>query len=75
MLDLPHTGVAQFGATQNEKDDMSISQGDVVKLKSGGPLMTVSIINGEEVYCEWFDSQGKYMSQAFRAVVLVLVNQ
>ncbi|WP_414495332.1 DUF2158 domain-containing protein [Stenotrophomonas maltophilia] len=47
----------------------------MVKLKSGGPLMTVSIINGEEVYCEWFDSQGKYMSQAFRAVVLVLVNQ
>lgn len=30
--------------------------GDVVTLKSGGPKMTVSEINGNEVTCTWFDA-------------------
>ena len=29
--------------------------GDVVKVKSGGPSMTIRELVGDEVYCEWFD--------------------
>jgi uncharacterized protein YodC (DUF2158 family) len=29
--------------------------GDQVQLKSGGPIMTIKWIQGEEAYCEWFD--------------------
>jgi uncharacterized protein YodC (DUF2158 family) len=29
--------------------------GDVVQLKSGGPLMTVSEIDGNSVQCRWFN--------------------
>lgn len=34
--------------------------GDVVKLKSGGPWMTVqgSVAEKEEVICSWFDEDG-----------------
>lgn len=28
--------------------------GDVVQLNSGGPLMTVSETNGNDVHCRWF---------------------
>jgi uncharacterized protein YodC (DUF2158 family) len=28
--------------------------GDVVQLKSGGPLMTVSEVIGNDVHCRWF---------------------
>ena len=29
--------------------------GDVVQLKSGGPLMTVGEVDGESVHCRWFN--------------------
>lgn len=28
--------------------------GDVVQLKSGGPNMTVTTVEGKEIFCEWF---------------------
>lgn len=31
------------------------SVGDVVQLKSGGPIMTVAGIDGNDVNCVWFD--------------------
>ncbi len=32
----------------------SFEVGDTVRLKSGGPLMTISWIDEDEVRCEWF---------------------
>lgn len=32
----------------------AISPGDVVQLKSGGPLMTVAWTEDGEAFCEWF---------------------
>lgn len=31
--------------------------GAVVQLKSGGPLMTISWVEDNEAYCEWFDGK------------------
>lgn len=39
---------------------MNFQPGDVVQLKSGGPLMTVSKIDSDgDVYCTWFNYEGK----------------
>jgi uncharacterized protein YodC (DUF2158 family) len=57
-----------FGITieqiTNLEDDMSFEAGDVVQLKSGGPLMTVEQVGkggmtGEDtVWCVWFEKVG-----------------
>ena len=50
--------------------------GDVVQLKSGGPLMTVNgtgddSMTGEfKVYCTWFDQKGKQTQSTFVPDVL-----
>lgn len=35
-------------------DPASIKAGDVVRIKSGGPWMTVQIVGGPLAYCVWF---------------------
>ena len=35
-----------------------IKVGDVVKLKSGGPRMNVSEVEGDKVKCKWVDKNG-----------------
>ena len=52
--------------------------GDVVQLKSGGPIMTVSGISqlssgGEAVRCQWFE-KNKPMRGAFKAAMLKAVD-
>ncbi len=33
--------------------------GDIVNLKSGGPLMTVNSVKGHEIECVWNDDRGR----------------
>lgn len=33
---------------------MTFSIGDIVLLKSGGPSMTVKVVDGDNVTCTWF---------------------
>ncbi len=49
--------------------------GDVVQLKSGGPLMTVSDIDNDEVYCNWFDKNNKLVENSFRLLQLKIVDE
>ncbi len=39
--------------------------GDIVQLKSGGPLMTVKTGDLEECYCEWFGSGNTLQTHEF----------
>jgi uncharacterized protein YodC (DUF2158 family) len=55
---------------------MEFQIGNVVRLRSGGPDMTVESIESEEkVWCTWFDSNKRNLSKAFKREVLELVRQ
>ena len=47
--------------------------GDTMRLKSGGPLMTIHSINQSEgtAWCEWFDKNGADQSKSFLITSLV----
>ena len=49
--------------TFNEYEDFNI--GDVVRLKSGGPSMTIDGTAGSRYVCVWFDSATVYHRQNF----------
>lgn len=49
----------------------SFKTGDVVRLKSGGPSMTVtSQDNNGELVCKWLDSSGKLSMHSFPPAAL-----
>lgn len=52
---------------------MNFKKGDIVRLKSGGPLMTVGDIAQERVECFWFNhvsSEWTVQSYVFRQELL-----
>lgn len=50
---------------------MGFMIGDMVKLKSGGPTMTVNNVDLDNyVYCDWFDSHNERHSDKFKADLL-----
>ncbi|HCH4002762.1 TPA: DUF2158 domain-containing protein [Vibrio parahaemolyticus] len=49
---------------------MSFNEGDVVKLKSGGPKMTVVEVGDHECFCRWFDAKGQQMADNFELAAL-----
>jgi uncharacterized protein YodC (DUF2158 family) len=47
-----------------------LKQGDLVRLRSGGPMMTVSNVRGDQVNCLWTDLNGQPDDANFPAYVL-----
>jgi uncharacterized protein YodC (DUF2158 family) len=45
-------------------------RGDLVRLKSGGPMMTVSAVRGDEIECIWTDDNGQPDDATFSTYVL-----
>jgi uncharacterized protein YodC (DUF2158 family) len=46
--------------------ESAFSVGDVVQLKSGGPPMTMALVDKYGCHCQWFDPEGKVRSGAFK---------
>jgi len=49
-----------------------MKQGDVVVLKSGGPLMTVEAVRVDGVLCVWFDEKNNHKQATFPEAMLSL---
>jgi uncharacterized protein YodC (DUF2158 family) len=49
---------------------MDFKIGDTVRLKSGGPLMTVKETSGDQVRCQWFDEKHSVQTHLFLAAML-----
>ncbi len=43
---------------KKSEKNVSLSKGEVVRLRSGGPVMCVKEIAGGNVRCVWFNSEG-----------------
>ncbi|MBL8649505.1 MAG: DUF2158 domain-containing protein [Sphingopyxis sp.] len=48
---------------------MDFKAGDIVQLKSGGPVMTVAHVSGDSVLCIWIE-KNKTFREPFPPVVL-----
>ena len=48
-------------------------QGELVRLRSGSPLMTVNSIEGDEVICMWTTEFGEFSTGTFPVAALVAV--
>ncbi len=44
--------------------------GDTVRLKSGGPLMTVNAVEDDDVHASWFDDKSVLKHSTFKESVL-----
>lgn len=55
---------------------MNFKKGDKVELNSGGPVMTVKEIDGENVVCEWFNaSRDTVFVHTFSVPMLTKLNK
>ena len=56
-------------AMQNQAAS-ALRSGSLVRLRSGGPLMTVDSIKGDQVDCYWTDGNGQINAESFPIYVL-----
>ena len=55
---------------------MELKRGDVVRLKSGGPIMTVGKVSSDgEVICAWFNHAEDVKREVFHQDLLEGVNE
>jgi uncharacterized protein YodC (DUF2158 family) len=57
------------------EDDVTFEAGDTVRLKIGGPLMTILSISGEDCCCMWFGEGARFEHGKFELEVLELVQR
>jgi uncharacterized protein YodC (DUF2158 family) len=65
----PASSASAPSNTQN-KAAPALSAGNLVRLRSGGPLMTVKGIKGDRVDCFWTDWNGQVNADSFPIDVL-----
>jgi len=59
------SGSADSTAALQSRTAYPFHNGDLVRLRSGGPLMTVTEVHGNEVNCSWADWDGQLRSGSF----------
>jgi uncharacterized protein YodC (DUF2158 family) len=64
------SSAASSNATLQSWNAAPLQSGDLVRLRSGGPLMTVDSVEGNQVNCYWTDWNGQPNAQAFPLNVL-----
>jgi uncharacterized protein YodC (DUF2158 family) len=52
--------------------DVQFKPGDTVSLKSGGPRMTIAMVDGQCAFCEWFAEEPQPQSRCFSLTSLKL---
>jgi uncharacterized protein YodC (DUF2158 family) len=65
---LPFAALADTDAPKPAAQSLAaalLRAGDLVRVRSGGPLMTVTSIQGDQVNCSWTDWDGRLESQTF----------
>jgi len=67
----PASSASAPSNTQNQAAP-AFRSGSLVRLRSGGPLMTVKDIKGDQVDCFWTDANGQINADSFPADVLQL---
>lgn len=56
-------------------DTTSLEMGDTVRLKFGGPEMTVLSVSEDHCCCMWFGERGKFEHGAFEKDFLAFVDR
>jgi uncharacterized protein YodC (DUF2158 family) len=62
----------RVGILDSLKELKAMKAGDLVRLKSGSPLMTVEAVEPSGVICTWFDEKKNLKQQRFLEVTLEL---
>jgi uncharacterized protein YodC (DUF2158 family) len=58
-------GPAQSSTTMQSRAVPLLKRGDLVRLRSGGPVLTVKSVSDNWVICTWFGDYGELLSAGF----------
>jgi len=62
-------------AAPDRPHDAGFQPGDLVRIRSGGPLMTVNAINGDQVVTIWATEDGRMSSGTFNVANLTKLRE